>query len=636
MITMRRYVLAVPLMLGTVVSGPMNAATLDEAVQMTIDTNPDVLINVNNRRAREQELKQAQAGYKPSLDFNAGYGYERSNNPTTRSRPGDGDEDLSRRETGLTLRQMVFDGFATKSEVERQRARIDSAAYRIQGDAEKTALRAAEVYLEVLRQDELERITSDNLDAHRRILSQIKLRSEQGVGRRADLDQVQARVSLAESNLVAAGNNVVDAASNYLRVIGDMPEGLSLPPARDDLPRDPDEAVSEAISNNPTLKSAMVDVTATMAQHRAAKRTYLPRVDVELSRNWDDDLDGARGANHDAQAMLRMRWNLYNGGADTARRMETAHLISEASEVRNRTCRQVVESMRLSFEAFEKLTRQVEYLQRYREFADTTRKAYTQQFNIGQRTLLDVLDSENELFVATRDVINASYDRHFAQYRMLAASGRLVSALGVRLPPESVPITNTTFQPMGHCEWRPASLRKSAQESAHTANKVTTMPAYVATAGTSIADGEASAEPASVADVRPDVGASTDPIIFSDAGEGPEGDRESLLLALERWADAWSSQDSDRYLSFYSDEFVPLTAASRSEWEAQRRERLVTPAFIKVSISYPRVRWRSEERATVEFVQRYESDSYSDEVTKTLVLASEAGEWKITSEASAQ
>ncbi|MGD9000683.1 MAG: TolC family outer membrane protein [Granulosicoccaceae bacterium] len=425
--------------LSSIISTPALAVTLQEAVKQTLATNPDILVETNERLARDEERKQARAGYFPSVDVSAGIGHEWSNNPTTRATlDGEKTEQYTRGEGAITMRQMLFDGFATSSEVDRQKARVNSQAFRIHGTAQNTAQRAVEVYLELLRRERLLALARENLAAHEKTYDQIKLRSESGVGRKADLDQIEGRLALARTNVIAEESNLFDAQTNYLRVVGELPkDSLEKPTVGAKMPGSLDLAVEQAVANHPTLQSAEADVEATRAQHRAAKHRFYPRFDLELSRTWDNELDGVDGTNEEEQIMVRMRWNIFNGGRDYARRKQTAHLINEASEVRNGTRRQVVESIRLSWNAYEATRTQLTYRKQHLESSRKTRDAYTKQFNIGQRTLLDLLDSENELFEAGRAYVNADTDNLFSQYRILTGTGTLIESLGLSLPEEA-------------------------------------------------------------------------------------------------------------------------------------------------------------------------------------------------------
>ena len=412
----------------------VQADTLQEAIHTTLKTNPDVLASISERQAVSKEIDQAQAGYFPTIDLGLGTGWESTDNPASRNR-GDGEIHLNRDEASLNLRQMLYDGSLTKNEVERQKARTDSRAHSVYSVAENTALEATEAYLNVLRRQKLVELAQTNLESHLRTHDQITLRSERGVGRRADMDQSLGRLALAETNLMAEQSNLRDAETNYLRVVGEAPSSLSQPPSPEPLlPISVEEAVNIAIQNHPTLRSAQADVASANAQHDVTRAAFLPRVDFELGTRSDHDIDGVRGTDKDVTAMFRLRYNLLNGGKDKARREETAFLINQAAEIRNNTHRQVEQSVRLSWNALETVRRQMSYFEEYAAAAEKTRDAYQQQFNFGQRTLLDLLDSENELFRARIALTNAQYDEIFTMYRVLNSIGLLLESLEIIAP----------------------------------------------------------------------------------------------------------------------------------------------------------------------------------------------------------
>ena len=412
---------------------PVRATSLTDVVRDAIATNPDVAEVRNQWLARREEIRQAEGGYLPSVDLNAGIGYEYTDSPSTRA-AGNGSQELTRKELGLTVRQMLFDGWATQNEVARQQARTDSAAARLLAVGESTALSATQAFVDLGRFAALRAISAESLEIHRRIEDQIRLRSEAGVGRRADLDQVTSRVALAEVNLLAADVNVQDAQTTFLRVVGRQPPGSA--PQIDDLdpgelPASREEILGLAQAGNPILQVALADIEAAKAQAEAARQFDYPRFDLEIGGNLDDDLDGTEGNVDDLTAMIRMRYNLYRGGSDAARKRVTAYNVNEARDVRDRAVRQLEESIRLAWAAYQVTTTQIPLLERQVESALATRDAYVQQFNIGQRTLLDVLNSENEVLQARQSVVQTRADRLLAQYRLLEAMGALVDRLGV-------------------------------------------------------------------------------------------------------------------------------------------------------------------------------------------------------------
>lgn len=429
----------------SVASTPLYAESLQDAIAQTIKTNPNILVETNERLSRDQELKQAYSGYLPTVNATFGIGVERNDNPSTRANAAAGGHpgttrEFTRHEAGVEFRQMLFDGFATSSEVKRQTARINSQAYRIFGESEATGLRTTEVFMEVLRFERLVALAHKNRDSHKKVFDQIKKRVDVGFGRASDLQQVTGRLALAESNLVADQSNLRDAESNYLRVIGLFPSSLVLPKPPNNLPVNQEDAVEIALANHPVLKSANADIEATYSQRRAARSAHLPRIHLEGASTSHENIDGVDGTNRDDSLMVRLRYNLYNGGRDRARLKQTAELINEAKEVRNNTYRQVIESIRLSWNSHKTLLQQLSFLKLHESSSQKTYDAYKKQFNIGQRTLLDLLDTENELFEAKRAYVNGQFTSLFAQYRILAGTGRLLITLGVELPVEALVI----------------------------------------------------------------------------------------------------------------------------------------------------------------------------------------------------
>ena len=407
----------------------IQAETLQEAINGMLQTNPEVRSVAYNRLGRDEEVRQAKSGYLPTLQFTAGTGIQDVQEPVN--------DTLYPKQFTLSLRQNVFAGLATMNEVERQHARVRSQAYRLQGTSENSALKTSEVYLNVLRRQELHRLAEENLNTHLRIADQIKMRSDSGVASKADSDQVAGRVSLAQANVIVTKTNLADAHSNYLSVVGHLPGDLEKPTAPNNfLPASLQEVEEVALKQHPTLKSATSDLEARQNQYDVAKAPFLPIIDLEVDQNWQEDLD-TNGRDDTLVAMVKLRYNLFNGFKDQARRAETAHLINEAREIRNTTHRQVVESVRLSWMAYQAVNERIKYLEQRVASTTETAGSYTKQFNLGKRTLLDVLDTEAEVIDAKQALVGASYDGLFAQYRILNGLGQLVKSFDLEWPKES-------------------------------------------------------------------------------------------------------------------------------------------------------------------------------------------------------
>jgi adhesin transport system outer membrane protein len=412
------------------------ATSLQETVLEVVSTNPDVLIAGSERDSVEQQMEQARSGFFPQSDITLGTGWETSDNPTTRA-TGNGSSNFNRNEAEVRIRQLLYDGNGSQSEFERQRARVNSHAYDTFSTAEVTGLKAVEVYLNVLKEQKLVKLAGDNLASHQTTYDRIVKRGESGIGSKADIQQALGRLALARSNLLAEQNRLQDAISAFVSVVGHEPGSLEETPAFNHLlPVTLDDATNVALDNHPRLKSADADIDAAREQWDTARALFSPRIHLEIRGSDNANLDGIPGSNDDAEIMVRGRYN-FTGGKDTARRKETAIELEQAREIRDRTYRQVIESIQLSWNSLQTTNRQLEFFKIHVDASKQALESYRKQFNIGQRTLLDVLDQENEVFQASINYINGHVNALFSEYRVLAGTGKLLWALEVPMPPQA-------------------------------------------------------------------------------------------------------------------------------------------------------------------------------------------------------
>ena len=419
-------------------SGVALAETLKEVVTTAIDTNPQVTSAAKKKDAADSAIDAAKGGYFPKIDFLYGVGREQSKNATTLATTPDYVHMNRKQETAI-LNQMLWDGLGVKSEVDRRRAISESSAHRTYGTAEEIALQAIEAYLDVLKNKDLANFAKENLAAHTKTFDQVKLRSDKGVGRRADLEQIDARTALAISNLQAAESSLREAEITFLKVVGKAPVSLTMPAVPRNIPASVDEAVKIGLQNHPVLKSAQSDVDAAQAQREIARSFISPRLEFEASYSTNRNIDGVAGPNNDRLMMLWLKWNLFRGGFDHYRLGETGHQISEASEIARNTSRQVENKVRLDYNTYATARDRLPSLDRYVKSSDSTRVSYAQQFSIGQRTLLDLLDSENEYFTSRSTQTNGKFTEMSARYRILNAMGLLLSTLEVKPPEQASP-----------------------------------------------------------------------------------------------------------------------------------------------------------------------------------------------------
>ncbi|HET9149553.1 MAG TPA: TolC family outer membrane protein [Alphaproteobacteria bacterium] len=420
---------------------PVGATTLQEAVVQGI-SNPEVREAEANRRATDKELREARGLYFPTVDLRGETGPENADNINTRSRPlapgDDTDRWLWRSDASIAITQLLYDGNKTDNIVERQKARVKAAASRVVERSEFTALDVVQAYLDILRQTELVRFAQNNVSAHQSTLNDILSRVRAGRSSTADQRQSENRLTVAQTDLVNAQQKLDDARTTYLRLVRQEPTGLTRPilPAAA-IPKSEDEAIRRTLSTNPSIGVADLDYQAAVADSKAAEAPFLPRLDLEVVGSRGKNIGGVTGSDNDLTVLLVAKWNLYSGGSDTARLGAARERVNEAQDRENRLRLTATEEARKSWTA---MVRQRELAAKLKDRVTASQgvlDAYRQQFNVGRRDLLDVLDAQNDVYAAKVASLTADYSAQFAAYRTLAVAGGLLAALDVSAPSEA-------------------------------------------------------------------------------------------------------------------------------------------------------------------------------------------------------
>lgn len=412
-------------------SSLQEAGSLKATVLEAIEHNPDVQASWHVFQASKHDVRVARAGYLPSVDLSATAGKAK--------RDYDGRDAYTSNQAQISLTQSLFEGFRTSGEVER----FDSARlvryYELLNTLEITALDAVKAYENVKSNRALVALARDNYAKHREVFTQIEERVISGVGRRVDLEQVGGRLALAESNLLIEASNLHDVTARYLRVVGKLPAEDLAPSQLTDqqLPEDIRKALLLAYQGNPGFHAAIKNISAAQAAVKVERSGYYPKAELRArqvtSRNqngFDDRIDPNNYGDESA-VELALTYNLYAGGANRASVRRSLEQVNEAKDLRDQACVDLRQNTQIAYNDSLRIEEQLMSLEQHRLASDKVRKAYTEQFNIGQRTLLDLLDAENEYFQASRALISAQSDLEIAYARSLAAMGKLLSAVGI-------------------------------------------------------------------------------------------------------------------------------------------------------------------------------------------------------------
>lgn len=413
-------------------AGEDNNLTLQDAVTKGVQTNPFYGVVANDNLATKQELSQAKALYMPSVDFLGESGWDRTDSPSIQ------DKELWSNRASVTLTQLLFDGMGTTNEIKRQKARVESTANRVGEVAEFIGLDIVEAYLNVLRQRDLLSIARANVEDHNKILEKIRTGASAGTVTQGDVAQATARQAQSRATATSTEEALRQAEALFIRKVGDTPGNMSFPAVpRDKLPASIDDAVREAVTRSPTLAVFESDIKVAKAEYEGSGSTLYPRVEIQANATTGHDLNGVDGSDNRQSILGVMKWNLYRGGADIARQKEFMYRHAVSKERRADATRQVEKDMRDTWAGM------VSAAARAGQFMDQAKAnekvvgVYLDQFSLDRRTLLDVLDSQNELFVSRSSHVNALYTEMFSVFRVLALKGDLLKTLGVARPREA-------------------------------------------------------------------------------------------------------------------------------------------------------------------------------------------------------
>ena len=436
-------------MLGVVILPNISSAQeLNDIVADSIQAHPEILEQVHVFRQVDRDRDIAASGWRPSVDLQASTGRYETESPFTQNIQRD--YNSSRAELSVT--QNLFNGFDTTYQQEQTEAQLQSALFEIFDTADNIALDTVQAFVDVLRQQKLVELATSNVSNHERILSQIRERSESGVGRRSELQQTEGRVASAHASLIGQQNNLQDAESGLHELLGRYIVASRLEdPEMPELPGQAlDELIDIALQKHPAIKVANYNVNATLADASRARSNNYPKLDLQLAKEVGNDISGLDGTLDEMRLILNLSYNLYRGGADRATESKKISAVHQNKEFSRKVQRQVINTLRLAWAADQSLTQQMGFLDAHIEKSRETVESYGEEFFIGQRDLIDLLNAENELNSAQNQHANAYYDALSARYRILEGVGILFPALSLDVAVGEDDLLISKIQAQGH------------------------------------------------------------------------------------------------------------------------------------------------------------------------------------------
>ena len=424
---------ALALLLSAVPAGfAAEITTVKDSVTSTLAFNPNIKAFQEYRQATVHDLKRARSGWFPQVNARAGYGMEQWSDTVTRSHGKQGRRDYyDRSEASLTVTQTIWDGMDTWNRYKIGKSRLESAESRLFDNAEALGLDAILAHIEIYRQRRIIALAELNVKNHQSILGSQRERKNSGAATEADVTQTQSRLARAEASLTESRLALEQAMANYKRLTGKVPGQIEPSAAPAAAYPSLEVAMAQSQTNNMKVRALRAGASTAESQSELDKAPFHPQIFLEAGPSYTYRTQSSLDDEGGMAIMLRANWNLFNGGYDwynvkgskararQARQEVTVQLDALAEETEN-TWSELVSAREL-----------VKHFGNAVVYATKTRDMYLEQFNVGQRSLLDVLDSENELFSSSIQLVTAQQNVIAAQYRLIALGGDFLSSFQI-------------------------------------------------------------------------------------------------------------------------------------------------------------------------------------------------------------
>lgn len=394
-------------------------------VRMTLQRHPELLLSEAQSRGAESQAREAQAQRTPKLTLsgNAGFDRQKINAASLTNK-------YEQSQAQARVSMPLLDHGLT-AQIEQRRHASVGADWKLVDKREDLMLRTLETYTEMLRAHRLLKLSQDNLAMHREYVQQVKAIAKLDLGRAADLPAAMGRVALAESVNTTRLARLEQVRLEFQSLTGlsqvqDLPGLSSFAPATT-----LDEAYQAALKASPALQVARADIESARQGVLLAKAPYRPRVSLDASAKSGRDWGGVKGQQSDLYLGVQAEWTVPAGGA-YGHAVQAAHEGEVATRYAYEKARDELQ-LRVSTAWFEFLAHSqslgsyTDYVNHAEAMVDASRK----QFKIGRRSLLDVLNAENELFTARSNKLTSELDQIKSAWRLMGLQGQLAVVLGM-------------------------------------------------------------------------------------------------------------------------------------------------------------------------------------------------------------
>jgi len=403
--------------------------TLKDALGVAYETNPQLEAARAGLRATDENVSQANSNFRPSLSFQGNYGYEKippflGGSPTSTPIQGQ-----------LSLNQTVFN-YSNIAQVSKAKSQVKAGRAQLQSTEEAVLLAAVTSYMNVVRDEATVKLRENNVAVLQKQRDATQEQFKVGELTRTDVAQSQARLAGAEADLINAEGILAISRADFEHQIGRPAETLEGEPVLPALPNEVQAAIDTAMRLNPDIVAARQNVKAADHQVDVALGALMPQLTVNGQYQYAQNNPSYGPFTIHALTVLgNINVPIYQGGGEEASVRQAKELRSQAQMTAADTERQVVYSTRAAWQAY---TSAIATIKSNEAQVEANRVAYQGvklEQQVGARTILDVLNAEQELLNSQVNLVTSKRDAAVAAYQLLSAVGSLTArglALNVR------------------------------------------------------------------------------------------------------------------------------------------------------------------------------------------------------------
>ncbi len=405
---------------AAVLTAPAAAETLNEALATAYSGNPALRAERARQRATDEQVPQALSGWRPTVTAQGDAGHNWSNTniaPSTESDPAG---------ISISLAQPLFRGFKTINGTKAAEASVAAGRQNLLAVEQDILFRGVQAYMNVLRDRQIVTFRQKNVAVLQEQLRAATARFEAGETTRTDTAQARARLSQSQAALSGARANLAASVANYARIVGQAPGTLKYPKIAA-LPASLDAALAVAAETNPSVLAAAFVEEASRHSVEVVKGDLLPSLTLEATTSLRHDPGGGAYTSDSTTIRGVLSVPLYEAGRTYSAVREAKQVASQRRLQTIETGRAVRESVEASWSFLVASQQTIAAAKAQVSAAELALDGVRQEYQVGSRTTLDVLDAETEVVNARIVQVSAERDRVVTAYQLLAAVGRLTA-----------------------------------------------------------------------------------------------------------------------------------------------------------------------------------------------------------------